>query len=197
MAISLAQDARREAILTAAKSLFAQRGYHGTGMNDIASALGIKAPSLYNHIDSKQAILREIMLTTMTTLLAGQQAAAASTTKPAEQLRRSMETHVRYHARHPEETRIGNTEIASLEQPHRRQLRRARRQYTAAWEEIVERGVELGIFETRSVQLSVYAMLEMGIGVALWFREDGPLSEDEVAYTYGDMALRLLTRPGV
>lgn len=187
---------RQEAIRDAAKKLFAQRGYHGTGMKDIAEELGIKAPSLYNHIDSKQTLLREIMMETMATLIANQKAAVSTTNDPVEQLRRSMESHVRYHARHRLETLIGNTEIASLEQPHRRQLRQARRDYTRAWEEIVEAGVEQGRFEARSIPLTVYAMLEMGIGVALWFREDGPLSESEVAYIYGDMALKLVTPSG-
>src|SRR4051812_14246405 len=48
-----------------------------------------------------------------------------------------------------------------------------------------------GRFETPSSRLSAYAMLRMG-DVSLWFRADGPLSESEVAYYYGDMALRLV-----
>jgi hypothetical protein len=36
-------------------------------------------------------------------------------------------------------------------------------------------------------------MLEMGIGVSLWFRSDGPLSESQVVYYYADMALRLVS----
>lgn len=184
---------RQEQIVSAAKFLFAQRGYHGTSMKDIADRLGIKAPSLYNYIDSKQTLLREIMMETMETLIEAQKAAVSTTRDPAEQLRRSMESHVRYHARHQRETLIGNAEIASLEQPHRRKLLEARHQYSNAWEELIGNGVEKGAFEARSVSLAVYAMLEMGIGVALWFREDGPLSESEVAYIYGDMALKLVT----
>jgi AcrR family transcriptional regulator len=50
----------REAALT----LFAQRGYHGTALRDIANEVGIRTPSLYNHIESKQELLRGILLTT-------------------------------------------------------------------------------------------------------------------------------------
>lgn len=187
---------RRNEIREAAKTLFAQRGYHGTAMKDIAEALGIKAPSLYNHIDSKQTLLRDIMMETMKVLIEGQRVAVSTTTDVAEQLRRSMESHVRYHALHRRETLIGNAEIASLEEPNREEVLAVRRQYTRAWEELVQLGVEQGRFETRSVSLTVYAMLEMGIGVALWFREDGPLTEAEVAYIYGDMALKLVTPLG-
>ncbi|MEV4160937.1 TetR/AcrR family transcriptional regulator [Nonomuraea dietziae] len=51
---------RREQILCEAASLFAQRGYHGTSTRDIAEALGIRQPSLYNHYPSKLAILQDL-----------------------------------------------------------------------------------------------------------------------------------------
>src|SRR4051794_25850506 len=161
-------------------------------MKDIAAVLGIRAPSLYNHLDSKQDLLRDIMVRTMETLIADHHAAIGTTGDVAEQLRRAMEAHVRYHARHPRDVRIGNAEIWHLEEPAQTQVRTMRRDYARAWQDIVERGVAEGRFETAAPQLSTYAMLEMGIGISLWYRDDGPLSEAELAYHYGDMALRLV-----
>lgn len=51
----------RERILDEALSLFAQRGFEATSVHDIASNVGIKAPSLYKHFASKQAIFDEIV----------------------------------------------------------------------------------------------------------------------------------------
>jgi AcrR family transcriptional regulator len=175
-----------------ALTLFAERGYHGTSMRDIAGELGLRAPSLYNHLESKQELLRGIMLRTMEDLLADHRAAVATTGDVSEQLRRAMEAHVRYHARHPREVRIGNAEIWNLEQPVQDLIRTLRRDYSRAWNEIIVRGVEEGRFRTPSPQLATYAMLEMGIGVSLWYHEGGRLSESELAYYYGDMALRLV-----
>ena len=67
----------------------------------------------------------------------------------------------------------------------------ARTARASRWINLIQRGVEEGRFETPSSRLSAYAMLRMG-DVSLWFRADGPLSESEVAYYYGDMALRLV-----
>jgi AcrR family transcriptional regulator len=83
----------------AALTLFAERGYHGTSMKDIAAALGLRAPSLYNHLDSKQSLLQEIMLGTMEKLIRELDAVLATTTDLVEQLRRVMEAHVRFHTR--------------------------------------------------------------------------------------------------
>ncbi len=51
----------REKILDAAASLFSQQGYNGTALRDIASALDMKAGSLYYHFDSKEQLVLEIL----------------------------------------------------------------------------------------------------------------------------------------
>jgi AcrR family transcriptional regulator len=178
--------------------LFAERGYPGTSMKDIAAALGLRAPSLYNHLESKQALLQEIMLGTIETLIREQDAVLATTDDVTDQLRRIMEAHARFHTRYQREVRIGNSQIPHLAEPMRTRIRELRRRYARPWISLIERGVAEGRFETPSAQLSAYAMLQMGMGVSLWFRAAGPLSESQVAYYYGDMALRLvLARPAL
>jgi len=183
---------RANDVRDAALTLFAARGYHGTSMKDIAAALGLQAPSLYNHVESKQTLLQEIMLGSMERLLHEQDAVLATSNDVVEQLRRIMEAHVRFHTRFQREVRIGNNEIASIEEPARTKLRDLRRRYARPWITLIERGVEARRFETPSPRLSAFAMIEMGMGVSLWYRADGPLSESQVAYYYGDMALRLV-----
>ena len=53
---------KREIILTAAAKLFRDRGYQATSMRDLAEAVELKASSLYNHIGSKEEILKEICM---------------------------------------------------------------------------------------------------------------------------------------
>lgn len=184
---------RRAEITNAALGLFARKGYHGTSVKDIASALGIQAPSLYNHVASKQEILDEVMFKTMDTLLHDFDAAVASTDDVVEQVRRATEAHVRYHARYPREAHVGNREIASLKEPSQTRIRELRRAYAHRWQTLVEDGVRQRRFFVASARLASYAILEMGVGVALWFRPDGDLTESEVATLYGAMALSLLS----
>lgn len=51
----------KEKILEEALKLFAQSGYMGTSMNDIASKLGVTKAALYKHYKSKQEILDSII----------------------------------------------------------------------------------------------------------------------------------------
>ena len=50
----------KDKIFSTAVSLFAKSGYSSVSMRDIASAVGIKASSIYNHFESKEAILESI-----------------------------------------------------------------------------------------------------------------------------------------
>ena len=179
----------REAALT----LFAEKGYFGTSMTDIADQLGVKAASLYNHIGSKQELLQQITSETMEALISEHRKAVGSSASPLEQARRAMQTHVRWHARHPRETKIGNSEINALEEHARAGIIEARKSYSDDWESMIQAGVDSGEFTVPSVRLAAFALLEMGIGVALWFRDEGELSETEVSYIYGDLAVSLLT----
>jgi Transcriptional regulator len=49
-------ESTKEVIKEMALSLFAQKGYYGTTMNDIAKLVGIKTPSLYSHFSGKEEL---------------------------------------------------------------------------------------------------------------------------------------------
>ena len=51
----------KEKILDAALTLFAENGYNGTSVEQIAKAVGVKAPSLYKHYKSKEDILNSLI----------------------------------------------------------------------------------------------------------------------------------------
>lgn len=185
-------DERHRAIREAALTLFAERGYQGTGMRDLAEHVGIRAPSLYNHLGAKQDLLRAVVEEAMADLLAAHRAALACSPDVVEQLRRAMEAHVRYHAAHPREVTIVNGELRHLDEPAHSHVSQLRIGYASSWTELIARGVGEGRFVTPSPALAALALLGIGVAIPLWFTEQGPFSESELAYRYGDMALSLL-----
>ena len=60
MAKNLAQQ-RREEIIHAAHKCFVTKGFHATGMADIAREFGMSAGHIYNYFPSKTAIIEEVI----------------------------------------------------------------------------------------------------------------------------------------
>jgi len=70
-----------DAVLDAALTLFAERGYHGTAVSQIAASLGIRTPSLYNHMRSKHDLLEAIIGRTVDGVLDDVAVASAGLTR--------------------------------------------------------------------------------------------------------------------
>ncbi len=177
-------------VLRAAARLFAERGYHGTNMAEIARALGLGAPALYNHIASKHALLAEICLSTMGRALEVQEEAIAGADE-IERLRRAAQAHVRFVVANRAEALVADREFIHLEPRLRAKVQRLRRKYEGTFRSLIAAGDASGRFHVQEPKLASFAIIEMGTSVAEWFRERGPAPLDTGVREYGDYALRL------
>ncbi len=83
----LSGSERRRAILDAAMEAFATRGYHGTTIDDIASAAGVSKALIYEHFESKRALHETLAGEQAAEIFARLAANAASGSDGAERLR--------------------------------------------------------------------------------------------------------------
>ena len=95
----------------------------------------------------------------------------------------------RHHATHREQAFVGNWEIGNLAEPYFDEVIRLRDAYEHTLRNLLEAGCTSGEFTAPHPRLISYAILDMGIGVASWFRPDGPYTADEIAYVYADIAV--------
>ncbi|MNQ40641.1 HTH-type transcriptional repressor KstR2 [compost metagenome] len=86
------QDTRLKAL-----ALFASRGFSAVSMRDLARHLGIRPGSIYNHIESKEALLFELIEELYELLLHGARQVARRAATPADQLHGLLEAHLRLH----------------------------------------------------------------------------------------------------
>ncbi len=87
---------RRAAILRYAMEAFATRGYHGTSIDDIASAAGISKALIYEHFASKQALHAEVISAHADALFALLAEAAAEDLPPEQRLRGGIDAFLRF-----------------------------------------------------------------------------------------------------
>jgi AcrR family transcriptional regulator len=179
------------AVRDVAMTLFADRGYHGTAVSQMASQLGIRTPSLYNHMRSKQDLLRDIVTRTTEEVWADYEKAIEGVDDVVEQLRRATHVYALRHATHRREALIVNRDIASLEEPARSHVLELRRRHARAIQGLIDEGVERGLFSEQASAIAAFAILEMCVSIARWFRDDGRLSAQQVAEKYSEFALRV------
>jgi AcrR family transcriptional regulator len=178
-------------VVEAALSLFARQGYRATGVRDIADALGIGTTSVYSHIRSKADLLRDIVLQTVAAVLAGQADAIAGSDDVVVQLRRVAEAQVRHFVRFPREAIVTTQDFTCLDGPDLAAALERRHDYRRHIEELLERGAAEGRFSVDNAKVTAFAIIEMCEAVPKWFRPDGDLSADRVAFLYGEFAVRL------
>jgi AcrR family transcriptional regulator len=174
----------REQILAAAVQLFAEYGYHAAPLRDIARIAGIQAASIYHHYPSKQALLIEIMETHMQRLNNGLEHILRIHTDPLQRLYEAIAHHIRLHTTYKAEFFIVDTELRSLEGENRSYILSFRDKYEELLQELLQDGMERGIFRPTDVKVASYALIAMCTEVAVWFRPDGRLSVQQVILMY-------------
>lgn len=167
--------------LAAALAAFAEHGYHGTSVREIAARANLSVPGLYHHYPSKQSLLQGLLERTMTDLLSrSEQAIAEAGDQPVDQFDAVVESLLRFHMYRREQAFVGSTEIRSLDDSYKQTYigHRDRQQHMV--DEIVFAGVEAGDFATRYPKDASRAVATMCVGVSTWFKLDGELGADEL-----------------
>jgi len=106
-AIKVASDrGTRERILSVAETFFAERGYHGTRIHEIAQQVGIQKASLFHHFPSKAALYRAVLERGVAETEETLQGILAGEASPQQKARMLAEAYVDAVAAHPQRTRI-------------------------------------------------------------------------------------------
>lgn len=129
----LSPASRREAALSAAVRLFAERGFQSVGMDDIGAASGISGPTLYHHFPGKSAILGHVVLRCLDALYFDLAAVLSNTDDPAEALELALASYVRINVAQGDALAALTTEIVNVPEEERTQIRRVQNDYINEW----------------------------------------------------------------
>jgi hypothetical protein len=110
---------------------------------------------------------------------------------PVERLRRAIRVYALRHATHRREALVANRDTTSLSEPARTRVRQRERGHERAVRAIIRDGVGTGDFHVESPALASFAILEMCLSIARWFRDEGDRTAEQVADDYTDFALRI------
>jgi len=180
----------REQILDAALEAFAEKGYHGATIREIAARSGVSVAGLYHHFPSKQRLLEHLMADTMDRLIAVTEATVREADdNPRARLEAAVAAHVRFHIDYQRESFVGNTELRSLEEACRAEVVRKRDHQREIFRRAVLDGVRRGVFTVELPEEAGRAIVTMCTAVATWYRAHGPLDAEEIVRRYRQLAL--------
>ena len=155
---------RRDELVRTAARLFAERGYDGTSMGDVAEAMGLQKGSLYSLTDSKQSLLADAMREGAAAFHAALDDVPEDA--PAiERIRLALRGHLAVVAGQLDVATVFTREWRSLEGPAREEIVDARRRYEQRWRLLFREGVERG--ELR-VDLDADAAALLVLSAANW-----------------------------
>ncbi|MGV8873241.1 MAG: TetR/AcrR family transcriptional regulator [Rhodococcus sp. (in: high G+C Gram-positive bacteria)] len=177
--------------LASALNMFVEQGYHGTSVRQIAAGAGLSVPGLYHHFPSKQALLVGIMDASMDELLDRSRAAEAGAgASPTDRFDAVVESLLLFHIHRRDAAFVCSTEIRSLSPANRDAYIAKRDDEQRLLDAIVADGVESDLFDSPHPRDASRAVTTMCVGVATWYRPDGPLSPEDLVAVYLDIAQR-------
>ncbi len=186
-------SAMRNHILNTAFQLIATHGYEATSLRMLAHEVGLKAPSLYNYIGSKQQLLVELLehaIQDLTNRSLGQLSVANE--GPQSRLRTFVSVHLMVHMERRDQVFVGNSELRSLAAANRERIIKLRKDYENILIDILRDGKEKGDFRIDDLQMTAFGILSMLSGVASWYKPGGRLSRNTIVSVYADNVFRLL-----
>lgn len=170
----------RARILDTAAELFAQKGFHGTGVAEIGDAAGVQRGALYYHIGSKEELLWEILGAYTRLMLAAAEQVVTAGDDPISTLRELLRTHVRLIIAHRREVAIQLRDVSALTGERAAQLQQLRDRIQHCWQDVLDAGHAAGLLRTAD-HVVTNSVLSMANTVVLWYRPHGGRSPDEIA----------------
>ncbi|KZE98765.1 MULTISPECIES: TetR/AcrR family transcriptional regulator [Rhodococcus] len=128
---------RRQQLLGAAASLFAERGFTSVRLEDLGAAVGVSGPAVYRHFPNKEAVLVELMVGISEYLLDGGRAVVDRGEVAADTVSALVEFHLDFAFDTPAFIRIQDRDLQSLPEGARRKVRRMQREYVELWVEVL------------------------------------------------------------
>ncbi|SFT07835.1 TetR/AcrR family transcriptional regulator [Saccharopolyspora flava] len=176
-------------ILDAALDEFRESGFHGATVRQIARRVGMTVPALYYHHENKEGLLVALLeLGTGEVAWRVRTAADEHPDSPREQFVSVIEAivlHMAYRFR----LAALDGEMRYLSPGNRRRYGARRKDVENVLTEVIENGVEKGVFALADPVETSRALLGMCQSVGRWYHPDGPLSPEELAERYVDIAL--------
>jgi TetR/AcrR family transcriptional regulator, cholesterol catabolism regulator len=174
------KQTRREEIIQAATQLFREKGYGAATMRDLAEMVGIEAASLYNHIKSKEEILKLICFETAKKYVVQLDFIEKKETNSVEKLRALLKLHILMVTDAKDAVFVCNNEYKHLTEPYLSDFQKIRRGYEKRFLAIIETGIENGELKKVDSAIALYTFLSAVRWLEIWYRPERKIGAEQL-----------------
>ena len=182
----LSRAERREVIERAALDVFAQRGYYGASMDEIAKRSGVTPPVLYDHFASKIELHKRLLERTREDLLAMWRWELAGDEPAAVRIPRALDAWARYVEEHPYTARMfffettGDPKAAAVHREIQDEARAALAAILASEAGAAELARSL---DQEELEMSAEVLRAGLAGLAIWWQDHPEVPRERIVQT--------------
>jgi AcrR family transcriptional regulator len=188
------RDLVEQQIMQHATALFAERGFAGTSLQDIADAMGVTRPALYHYVANKDELLgRLVAEITAEPAVILEEINKCADLGPLDRLRRMVRAIAVHQAAAPERFRLLIRSEAELPEPLSKEYDRGRRRVLTEFVKVLKGGIDAGVFRPMDPRIGALGIIGMINWMAWWYRPDRDGAE-AVAHRLVDMAVNSVLR---
>ena len=172
---------RKKEILSLSQSVLTEKGYAATSVRDIAKALDMEPASLYSHFKSKEDILKITCFEMADKFELAVKEVNDIYFNAEEKLRMAIKLHVEILTSHLDSALIFIRDWRNLTGESLDQFIAKRNVYEAGFREIVQTGIDEGVFKETDRKFAALTILSSVNWIVEWYKPNGTLNPEQIA----------------
>lgn len=178
--IASQNGSKKDTITDKASALFIEKGFPATSMRDIAEAIGVEAPSLYNYIESKNEILQDICLRIAKQFMNHLKEVENSKTTSLKKIELIIRFHIFMMVHEFHHIYIADHEWIHLRGPLLSDFKSQRRNYRSRLSAILRKGIDRKEIGKLNTDVAVHTILAAINGIEGWHRSGKKVDAKEL-----------------
>lgn len=164
----------RERFIEESLKLFQEKGFKATTMRDIAQRLNIEAATIYNYIDSKQALLETLLFEIADKFQNGVQHISSSSYAPVDKIKALINLNVRLTTEYPYHVSLLVSDWKHLKEPRKTDFIENRASYEDKVRGMVKEGIDIGALRKMDPEIATFSILSAIRWLFSWYTSKQP-----------------------
>ena len=185
---------KKEKILQSALTVLAEKGYHGTTMEDIASHLLMTKGSLYYYFKDKQELVYESQVKLLNQSIENVKTISEAGTLASDKLIGMIRIHTKYLIKNQSGFELMNKPEVIFSEEQLQEIFRLREQYAEYYDKLLAEGVEDGSFTIQEDEIKIVRNIILGAlnWVTQWYSPQGYKSINDFVEAITKYVLRIV-----